>query len=873
MKKLTPMMKQYMEVKERNPDSILFFRLGDFYEMFFEDAITASKELEITLTQRGIGRTEKAPMCGVPHHVAETYIGRLVEKGYKVAICEQLEDPSVADGIVKRDVVRIVTPGTITDSNILDDKTNNYLASIYIDENGVGLSYVDNSTGEMYTTEFLSSIDEELYKFIIDELGKISPREIICNEELFKNNKYIKIIKNSLDPYFNRYKDINIEEEDFKKPIVDLFHKSLDKLDISQKMYSIISSSRLIEYLNETQRYSLDHINDLFFYEAKDYMILDINTRINLEIHETILSRQKKGALIYVLDKTNTSMGGRLLKKWLEEPLINIDHINKRLDMLEYFVSNLPLLGSVRDLLKEVYDLERLSGKISSGSSNGRDLIALKNSLEILPKLKEKLIDTNDNSLVDIGKTMNDLKDIYNLIDNSIVDEPPITIKEGSLIKIGFNEELDKIKEANTQGKQWLANLEAKEKQKTGIKNLKIGYNKVAGYYFEITKSNISQAPDYFIRKQTLKNSERYYTEELKDMEDTILNSKEKSLNLEYKIFQEIRDVIKEEIPRIQSSSKIVALIDVVCSLAKISYENNYTRPKLNNKGYTNIIDGRHAVVESLISNSLFVANDTYLDNKDEMIHIITGPNMAGKSTYMRQVAIITLLAQMGCFVPANEADISIVDRIFTRIGASDNLSEGDSTFMVEMNEVSNIIDNATEDSLIILDEVGRGTSTYDGLSIAWAVVDYIANNIKAKTLFATHYHELTQLQDKFKNIRNLTMSAKEDGDDIIFLRKIIKGSTNKSYGIQVARLAGIDKIIIDKANEILNTIENIHQININDNSKKVKKESHQLDISSYKKDYFIEEIRSIDINELTPIESLNILSKLIKDAENLKEN
>lgn len=872
MKKLTPMMEQYMSVKEKHPNSILFFRLGDFYEMFFEDALIASRELEITLTQRNAGMDKKAPMCGVPYHVAETYIGRLVEKGYKVAICEQLEDPSSAKKIVRRDVVRVVTPGTITDSNILDDKTNNFLASIFIDNTGVGLSYVDNSTGEMYTTEFLSKDEEKLYKFIVDELGKIYPSEIICNEELLSNTKYINIIKNNLNPFFSIYEDSNVSN-DLYKEITKLFNKTLKDLKIQKKLYSIIATSKLIDYLNETQKRSLNHINNLFFYESNDYMVLDINTRINLEIHETILSRQKKGALISVLDKTNTSMGGRLLKRWLEEPLLNIQNINKRLDMVEYFISNIPLLENLRTLLKKVYDLERLSGKISSGACNGRDLIALKNSLEILPSFKEILCDIDETHLYHIGKEMDDLQDIFNLIDISIKDSPPITIKEGGLIKKGFDYTLDKINEANLRGKEWLANLEATEKQKTGIKNLKIGYNKVAGYYFEITKSNISQAPDYFIRKQTLKNSERYYTEELKEMEDTILNAKEESLDLEYKIFQTIREEIKLEIPRIQLSSKIVALLDVIISLAKISYENNYTRPKLNNKGHINIVEGRHPVVESLIDNNLFIPNDTYLNKEENMINIITGPNMAGKSTYMRQVAIIILMAQIGCFVPAKQSDISIVDRIFTRIGASDNLSGGDSTFMVEMNEVSNIIKNATENSLIILDEVGRGTSTYDGLSIAWAVVEHIATTINAKTLFATHYHELTQLQNEFDNIKNLTMSAKQDGDEIIFLRKIIEGSTNKSYGIEVARLAGINKEIINNANKILNSIETSHELDIAKNSFELKEEAKQLDLSSYKKDYYIEEIRKINIDDLTPIESINILNKLIKEAKDLEEN
>lgn len=872
MEKLTPMMQQYMDLKEEYPDSILFFRLGDFYEMFFEDALVASRELEITLTQRNAGMEEKAPMCGVPHHVADTYIGRLVEKGYKVAICEQLEDPSEAKGIVKRDVIKVVTPGTITDTNILDEKTNNFLASIFLDDFGLGISYVDNSTGEMYTTEIVNKNEEEVYKFILDELGKISPSEIICNEKFFSNDKYIKIIKNRLNPFFNIYGEKD-KLANPKDSIIDLFGSSIEDLNIKKKIYSIISTSELIEYLNETQRHSLNHINELVYYEANNYMVIDINTRINLELHETILSRQKKGALIYILDRTNTSMGGRLLKRWLEEPLVDKRDISKRHDMLEYFFNNLPEMEEVKDLLKNVYDLERLAGKISTGNCNGRDLISLKNSLEVLPNLKDILEKASDSSLSNLGKNMDSLMDIYKLVDDSIVEDPPINITEGSLIKDGFDKKLDKVKDANRKGKEWLAGLEASEKEKTGIKNLKIGYNKLSGYFFEVTKSNIPNVPDYFIRKQTLKNSERYFTEELKNMEDTILNAEEESLKLEYEIFTIVRDSIKKEIFRIQGTSRIVSIVDVIISLAEVSYKNNYTRPSLNTKGNIEIKNGRHPVVESLIEGDLFIPNDTYIDNKSDMIHIITGPNMSGKSTYMRQVAIIVLMAQIGCFVPADESNISIVDKLFTRIGASDNLSEGDSTFMVEMNEVSNIVKNATENSLILLDEVGRGTSTYDGLSIAWAVIDYIANNIKAKTLFATHYHELTQLQDKLDNVKNLTISAEEDGEEIIFLRKIIEGSTNKSYGIQVAKLAGIDGEIIDKANEILTTIERSHDINITNPSETVREEVQQLDLSNYKKDYYIDEIKKININELTPVESLNVLSKIIEDAKDLGEN
>lgn len=869
MENLTPMMKQYMTLKNEYKDSIMFFRLGDFYEMFFEDAIIASRELEIALTQRGVGMDKKAPMCGIPHHVADTYIARLVEKGYKVAICDQVEDPALAKGIVKRDVVRVVTPGTITDNNVLDEKRNNFLVSIYFDNLGVGLSYVDNSTGEMFTTEFLGNKNES-YKFTLDELGKIYPSEIIVNKEFTLNNKIMKIIENRINPYFNIYEDVNKLDKNLELNIESTFNLTLEKLNISNKIYSILSTGKLIEYLHQTEMNSLDHINELSYYESNNYMIMDINTRANLEIHETIISRDKKGALIHILDKTTTAMGGRLLKNWLEQPLINISQIESRSNIVEYFYDNIRIMDDVQGILKNIYDIERLSSKISSGNCNGRDLVSLKNSISVLPELKELLLSTDNKGLKKIGNTLDPLKDVFNLIDNSIVDNPPLSIKDGGLIKAGYSEELDEVREGSIKGKEWLANLESKEKELTNIKNLKIGYNRVAGYFFEVTKSNIPQVPDYFIRKQTLTNSERYYTEELKGMESKILGAEEKSINLEYTIFQEIRDSIKFEIIRLQKISKLISKVDVLASLAEVAYKNNFCKPKLNSDNYISIIEGRHPVVENTITNNLFVPNDTYLDTDENMVQIITGPNMAGKSTYMRQVAIITLLAQIGSFVPATSADISIVDRIFTRIGASDNLSEGESTFMVEMNEVSNIIDSATSNSLIILDEVGRGTSTYDGLSIAWSVIEYIAENIKAKTLFATHYHELTQLEEDFSQIKNLTIVAEEKGNDIVFLRKIVNGSTNKSYGIQVARLAGINESIISRANEILLLIEGTHDINIRKSSNNNLK---QMDLLDYKKDYYIDRIKNIDITKLTPIDALTTLNTLIEDAKILKEN
>lgn len=869
MDNLTPMMKQYMTIKEEYEDCILFFRLGDFYEMFFGDALTASKELEITLTQRG-GMNDKIPMCGVPHHVVDGYISRLVEKGYKVAICDQVEDPSEAKGIVRREVVRVVTPGTITDQAVLDEKSNNYLASIYVDNLGIGIAYVDNSTGEMYTTEFIGG-NEESNSFIMDELGKIYPSEIICNEEFNSNKKLLKLLKNTINPYINIYKEKDIGEKDWPALVLDHFKTiSAEQLNIDNKIYSVIASGKLIEYLYTTQKSSLEHINNLSYYQSSNYMILDINTRTNLEIHETIIKRDRKGALIGLLDKTSTSMGGRLLKRWLEQPLVNIDEINRRNNVVEFFVNNIVIMDDIKSILRQIYDIERLSTKISNGNCNARDLLSIKNSISVLPNLKRILISADNEELRYISEGFDTLKDLHSLLDASIDENPPISLKDGGIIKEGYDKELDEIREVCLNGKEWLATLETSEKQKTGIKNLKIGFNRVYGYYFEVTKSNITLVPDYFIRKQTLTNAERYYTDELKSMEDKILGAEEKSLDLEYQVFNDIRSKIKNQIERIQNTSKAISIVDVLNSFSYVAYKSNFVKPSLNRKGIIKIVDGRHPVVENNIENNLFIPNDTYLDTKSNMVQIITGPNMAGKSTYMRQVAIITLLAHIGSFVPASSADISIVDRIFTRIGAADNLSQGESTFMVEMNEVSNIIRSATKKSLIILDEVGRGTSTYDGLSIAWAVVEHISNNIKAKTLFATHYHELTQLQERNKGIKNLTIVAEEKGDQIVFLRKIVEGSTNRSYGIEVAKLAGIDNNIIDRANEVLALIENNHQININN---KPQKQSKQLDLLDYKKDYYIDKIVNINLDNVTPRESLEILYNLVDDAKTLRRD
>ncbi len=864
--KLTPMMQQYMEIKSRYKDSILFFRLGDFYEMFFEDAIIASRELEITLTKRDAGMEEKAPMCGVPHHVADGYISKLVEKGYKVAICEQVEDVSQAKGIVKRDVVKVVTPGTITDEKVLDDKRNNYLAAVYLLDENVGISYVDNSTGELYTTDYRSN-DSEINSFILNELGKISPSEILVNESLVLDKKLVRLIKNNIDPYLNIVKDEYIHSLDIDKILLDKFSKE-ELVSIDNKVFSKIGTALLIDYLLSTEKSSLDHINEINYYKANNYMVLDYSTRTNLEIHETIISKDKKGSIVGFLDDTSTAMGARLLRKWIEQPLINIDRIRARNEAVGYLVENLMVKDEITAILKKIYDLERLTSKVSTANCNGRDLISIKNSLEELPDLKNILKISENPSLRNLGKRIDPLEDIYKLISEAIEDNPPITITEGKLIKLGFDEELDEIKEVAIKGKDWLAQLEKKEKEISGINNLKIGFNKILGYYFEVTKANIPKVREHFIRKQTLTNSERYFTQELKDMEDKILNAESRLLEYEYKVFLKVRDKVKNESSRLQSTSRLIASLDVLASFAETAHKYNYSKPDLNLDGVIEIKDGRHPVVERTITDKVFVPNDSYLDLDKDMIQIITGPNMAGKSTYMRQIAIITLMAHIGSFVPASSANISIVDRIFTRIGAADNLSQGESTFMVEMNEVSNIVRSATRQSLIILDEVGRGTSTYDGLSIAWALVEHISEKIGAKTLFATHYHELIQLEDKFSNIKNLTILAEEKGEDVIFLRKVVKGSTNRSYGIEVARLAGIDKSIINRAREILYSIENSDEYI---NSKEIKEDKSQINLIDLRKEVLLKDLSDIDVDNMTPKEAMDTLYSIVEKVKHIR--
>ena len=865
MAEFSPMMKHYLQMKEEYSDCIVFYRLGDFYEMFFDDAKTASRELELTLTGKDCGQEERAPMCGIPFHAAESYIARLIEKGYKVAICEQLEDPKTAKGIVKRDVIRVVTPGTVIESNMLDEKKNNYIMSIYKKGIYFGLAVCDVTTGEFLSTKIE---DNNNFALLLDEISKYNPAEIIVNKMLFNCKEEIDEIKLRFKAYINCF-----DEEMFKKDaerliesynFIDDSEKKIE--DINERSLQIPAINGLLDYLNQTQKIKLEHINIIKMYSTSKYMSLNITSRRNLELTEKMNNKGKKGTLLWVLDKTYTSMGGRLLRKWINEPLIDVIEINKRLNAVEELKDNLIFRGDITDCLKRIYDIERLVGKIAYGNTNARDMISLKNSLKQLPYLKNILGTSKSELLQNLYINLDELTDIHDLIEKAIVEDPPIAITEGGIIKLGYNEEVDELKNATTQGKNWLIELEAKEKEETGIKNLKVGFNKVFGYYFEVTKSYLNQVPDRYIRKQTLANCERYITEELNDLESKILGAEGKVVDLEYKLFIEIRSKIAVNIERLQKASNIVSILDVLTSFAIIAEDLNYTKPEVNDEGIIDIQGGRHPVIEKMLPEGNFIDNDTYLDNATDRLSIITGPNMAGKSTYMRQVALITLMAQIGSFVPANSAKIGVVDKIFTRVGASDDLSMGQSTFMVEMMEVAEILREATEKSLVILDEIGRGTSTYDGLSIAWAVVEYIANKEKcgAKTLFATHYHELTELEAQIEGVKNYSIAVKEKGEDVIFLRKIVKGGTDESYGVHVARLAGVPKEVTKRANEILRGLERksvLGKKNLEKENKKVA--TGQLDMYNYKLAELAHEIDKINLNELTPIDALNILVKM----------
>lgn len=873
MAQLTPMMQQYCEIKENYKDCILFYRLGDFYEMFFEDAKIVSKELEITLTGKSCGLEERAPMAGVPHHSADGYINKLIKRGYKVAICEQVEDPKEAKGIVKREVVRVVTPGTNFSPQSLEETKNNYLMSIVHTTNAYGISIVDISTGDFYLTELDSASK------LMDEINKFTPTEIVCNNTFAVSGFPIDELTNRMQISLSYMESRFFDEDNCDRAMKEHFKvANLNGLGLEDFTIGVIAAGALLQYLFETQKTSLTHLTRITPYQSNKYMIIDSSTRRNLELVETMREKQKKGSLIWILDKTKTAMGARLLRSYVEQPLIDKGNINDRLDAIEELNNNLTLREELREYLNPIYDLERLIGRISYKSANPRDLIAFKNSLAMIPHIKYIISQLEASLWQQVSRNLDTLGDIYDLIENGITDEPPILIREGGIIKGGFNEEVDRLRSAKTEGKNWLAQLEAKKRQETGIKNLKVKYNKVFGYFLEVTNSNKDLVPEHWTRKQTLANSERYTIPELKELEDTILNAEDKLYNMEYELFIDIREDIAREVARIQKTAKAIARTDVFTSLALVAERNNYVRPNINTNGYIDIKDGRHPVVENMIPNDMFVANETFLDNDSNRISIITGPNMSGKSTYMRQVALIVLMAQVGSFIPASFADIGIVDRIFTRVGASDDLASGQSTFMVEMTEVANILNNATKNSLLILDEIGRGTSTFDGLSIAWAVIEYINNSktLGAKTLFATHYHELTELEDKLESVNNYCIAVKEQGDDIVFLRKIIRGGADRSYGIQVAKLSGVPNSVIMRAKEIAELL------NENDVTQKVKdidvKGSNSIDSSTqgqltifdyHGNDDIIDEIKEMNLNDITPLEALNKLSLLQKKARN----
>ncbi len=865
MAEFSPMMQHYLETKKQYKDCVLFYRLGDFYEMFFEDAEIVSRELELTLTGKDCGQEKRAPMSGIPYHAADSYIAKLIEKGYKVAICEQVEDPKQAKGIVKREVIRVVTPGTVIESNLLEEKKNNYIMAIYKSGLYFGISVCDISTGEFLATQI---VEHNNFARLLDEISRYSPAEIIVSDMMFNSKTEIEKIKERFETYISKESEESFDGEyELLSGMYNIIDDKNEKIkNLSDKKLAIYAINALLKYLEDTQKTSLDHINTIKIYNTTRYMALDINARRNLEITEKMRDKSKKGTLLWVLDKTSTSMGGRLLRRWLNDPLIDRKEINDRLDAVEELKDSIILRGDVVEALKKVYDIERLAGKISYGNANGRDMISLKNSVKQLPEIKNVLSTTGAGLLKEIYENIDTLDDIYEIIEKSIVDEPPIGVKDGGIIKIGYDPEIDKLKLATTEGKKWILELEAKEREQTGIKGLKVGFNKVFGYFIEVTKSNLSMVPDRYIRKQTLTNCERYITEELKNLENQILGAEERVVTLEYNAFCEIRSSIEKQIQRIQKTAILVSTLDVLVSFATVAEDMNYVKPEVDNGGVIDIKEGRHPVIEKMISNSNFVPNDTYLDEEGNRLAIITGPNMAGKSTYMRQVALITLMAQVGSFVPASYAKIGVVDKIFTRVGASDDLSMGQSTFMVEMMEVATILKEATKNSLVILDEIGRGTSTYDGLSIAWAVAEFIADKEKcgAKTLFATHYHELTELENKVEGVKNYSIAVKEKGEDIIFLRKIVDGGTDESYGVHVARLAGVPQVVTKKANEILQSLERRNVLNNKIIEQTPKKESaDQIDMYNYKIAEVAHEIDRIDFNQLTPIDALNTLVKI----------
>lgn len=873
---LSPMMQEYVKTKEEYHDCILLYRLGDFYEMFFEDALTASKELEITLTGKDCGLKERAPMCGVPFHSVETYINRLIEKGYKVAICEQVEDPKKAKGLVKREVVRIVTPGTTLDATSLDETKNNYLMSIVYIEDHFGCSIADITTGDCFLTEL------DKAQKLLDEINKFTPAEIICNESFLMSGVDTEDLKNRLGICVFSQEPWYFDDELCRKTLKEHFQvNSLEGLGIGEFESGILAAGALFLYLQETQKTALSHMATIRPYSAEKYMLIDSSSRRNLELVETLREKQKRGSLLWVLDKTKTAMGARTLRSYVEQPLIDQEEIENRLSAIEELNEHPMLRDEIREYLQPIYDLERLISRISYKSANPRDMIAFASSLEMLPHIKQVLKEFSSPVLRQLEEEMDSLLDISGLIKQAIVDDPPLAQKDGGIIREGYHEDVDKFRRSRTDGKKWLSELEARERERTGIRTMKIKYNRVFGYSLEITNAFKDQVPDNYIRKQTLTNAERYITQELKELEDLILGAEDKLYALEYELFCDVRDKVGAEVVRIQQTAKAVAAIDVLASLALVAQRNNYVRPKINNSGVIDIKNGRHPVVEEMIENDMFIANDTYLDNQKKRISIITGPNMAGKSTYMRQTALIVLMAQIGSFVPAEKANIGIVDRIFTRVGASDDLASGQSTFMVEMTEVANILRNATSKSLLILDEIGRGTSTFDGLSIAWAVVEHISNTklCGAKTLFATHYHELTELEGKISGVNNYCIAVKEKGDDIVFLRKIVKGGADKSYGIQVAKLAGVPDTVIQRAKELVEELSDADITaavkDLTAPKKKQKIQYDQVDMAqmslfdTVQDNDIINEIKGLEIGNLTPMEALNILYNLQNKIKN----
>lgn len=873
------MMVHYCQTKCAYKDSILFYRLGDFYEMFFEDAKTVSRELELTLTGKDCGLSERAPMCGIPYHAAETYINRLIDKGYKVAICEQVEDPKTAKGIVKREVTRIVTPGTNLNMQELDEEKNNYLMSIVCVGDHFGVSTADITTGDCYVTE----IDEE--RKLWDEINKFLPAEIICNDAFLVSGVDVDDLRNRLHISVFALESWYFGDDLCKQTLLEHFKiSSLEGLGLGDYDSGVIAAGSLFRYLLDTQKNTMEHMNKIIPYTTDRYMVIDSSSRRNLELVETLREKQKRGSLLWVLDKTKTAMGARMLRNFVEQPLIDADAINERLDAVTELNMQAMLREEIREYLNPVYDLERLVSRISYRSANPRDLLAFKMSLEMIPHIKNLLANFTSPLLVRINEQMDGLEDLYTLLEASITEDPPLAVKEGGIIREGYNEQVDTYRNSKTQGKSWLAQLEAEEKEKTGIRNLKIKYNKVFGYYLEVTNSFKDLVPEYYTRKQTLTNAERYITPKLKELEDMILGAEDKLFALEYDLFCQVREKLAAQIPRIQETAKAIAQLDVYASLSVVAQRNNYVRPTVNTKGVIDIKNGRHPVVEKMINNDMFIENDTYLDNGSKRVSVITGPNMAGKSTYMRQTALIVLMAQIGSFVPAEKAKIGVVDRIFTRVGASDDLASGQSTFMVEMTEVANILRNATAKSLLILDEIGRGTSTFDGLSIAWAVIEHISNTklLGAKTLFATHYHELTELEGKIPGVNNYCIAVKERGDDIVFLRKIVKGGADKSYGIQVAKLAGVPDSVLDRAKELVDELVHTDITStfkdLAENSRKTKPKAVHYDevdleqislFDTVQDQDIIEELKNLDITMLTPMDAMNTLYRLQNKLKN----